>query len=139
MARRSHPESRIGIKSVHSPDMPTHPSAWAPDTYADVYCLLELTIGPLTEEGADIFATLVATPEGLRSHARERIVLSDRAMIVVGEYQWSAIRSRLDAIVASCDGESWSETVGKLQRYFLWEYEKTQLAPAERSLRRRGR
>jgi hypothetical protein len=111
---------RLRIKSIHSPDVEI--DAWRPESLEDVYFPLELEIGLAEKESASLFQIMVATPEGLRRNAKETII-SERGMLVLSEFSWKIVHDALDRIIASSAGDSWQETVLRLQRYFFWEYE----------------
>jgi hypothetical protein len=133
------------IADYHSADV-SDLASWSPDSLADIYFGLELSIGIAREEGADLFQVLVATPEALRKYSSytphmlgrpceatrdfERAnphllgrYFPARNMLVVMDYSWPDIRSVLEGIVDSCAGDSWDEIASKLSRYFHWEYE----------------
>ena len=101
--------------------------SWQPRTLMEVYFPLELEIGEKGNEGRDIFQVLVATPEGLRQHAREAVI-SRRATLVLAEYSWPLLDRTVREILSVCSAETWNESVLRLQRYFSWEYEDYELA-----------
>ena len=72
--------------------------------------LLELDIGTVGDPGADIFHVILATPAALRVHRRRGVRPAPRHCLVVMDYEWPAIRRRLDEVVASCAGEDWPES-----------------------------
>jgi hypothetical protein len=113
---------RIELKHIHSPDVDV--DEWQPESNS-VWFLLELDIGPVGKEGADIFQVMVGTPEGLRklATADARGVLSNRAAIILHEFSWTALRGAIAAILRECDSSDWKESVLRLQRFFEWEYE----------------
>jgi Immunity protein 8 len=127
------------IKTFTSPDV-AHLSMRqrTPQKAGDVYYLIEMAIGPVGEKAADIFAVMIATPEALLARKRSRpLVISDRALVVVKSFRWKEIEKKLRSIVELCSGSSWNESVLRLQRYFLWEYEDFRKEPATGSKRRR--
>ena len=113
---------RLEIKSIHSPDVNLY--AWSPETWDEVYVLVELEIGEREDERCDLFQVVVATPEALRRRwAGERFVLAERGVLVVADYDLRVLRRELERIVQDCAASSWPDAVALLQRYFLWEYE----------------
>lgn len=121
-SRRRRELETYSILSYSSPDV-TNLWAWLPPEPSAVYILLELEIG--NRDGSDLFFTTVATPEALAARARGKLVVQDRALIVVAEYRWEAIVSHLDALVERLTraAPDWPTAVGILQRHFTWEYE----------------
>jgi hypothetical protein len=111
---------RLRIKSIDSTDVAV--DLWRPESLADVYFPLDLEIGLAGAESASVFQVMVATPEGLRRHARGEII-SDRGMLVLSEFSWETVHKTVDRIIAECAGDTWQETTLRLQRYFMWEYE----------------
>ncbi len=97
---------------------------WKPQNDSDVYYNLEIEIGEKDEVGGNLFQIEVGTPEGVRK-CRESIsgIFSDRNLLLVDQYSWRVVKQRLIEIVNHCAASNWEETVTRLQRYFLWEYE----------------
>lgn len=74
----------------------------------------------------DLFSVVVATPEGLRSHATRypgRDPLLCGRGIVMSSFSWALLRQEIHRIIDVCRSDTWEGTVPKLQRYFSWEYE----------------
>jgi len=112
----------IEVKNFHSPDVPDLPS-WSPAP-EDARCGIEMTIGEVNDERADIFSVLVATPESLHHKLPlDENVLRTRAVILLRKYSWTAFEAVIAEILEKCASPTWNETVLKLQRYFRWEYE----------------
>lgn len=111
----------LRIKSTHSPDVDI--DIWEPADGDIVHFLLQVEIGQTTDDRADVFQVVIATPEGLRAASPGGEVLSDRATIVLSEFSWEAVWRRIKEILSECEGQTWNESVLKLQRYLRWEYE----------------
>ncbi len=112
---------RPEIRSVDCSDH--HPiEQWVPD-HRDVYYWLNVRIGPTGEAAADNFVTLVATPAGLASLKQSGFRIGPEPPIVVEPYEWSSVRSQLEARVAECGDASWDRVNERLRRAFQWEYE----------------
>lgn len=110
------------IKSIHSPDVDDleNPSFEGPD---DVHLLLEMTIGPKSGRGEEIFSLVVGTFEGLQSRHEGKMPRLLRHHLVVETYDYDEI---FDLIKKTCDRvreETWTEVAEKLNRYFAWEFE----------------
>lgn len=113
--------TRLEIRSLHSPDVEV--DAWEPADDREVHFLLELEIGEVGDERADLFQVVVASPEGLRARKAHGGVLSDRATLVLSRFSWTTVHGALARIIKSCEADDWAEAVQRLQRYFAWEYE----------------
>jgi hypothetical protein len=111
---------KLRIGRVSSPDAHVH--VWEPDSSGDVYLLLEVEIGVDGEQGSDVFQLMVATPEGLRSHATGAVI-SERGTLVISDFSWQEVLKAVRNIVGKCSGKDWNDSVLRLQRYFRWEYE----------------
>ncbi|HVV50847.1 MAG TPA: Imm8 family immunity protein [Polyangia bacterium] len=108
------------INTLSSPDIEI--DVCTPNASDDVFFLLELEIGAVGGESADLFQILVATPEGLRSRGQGDVI-SERALLVVSKFSWKLVHSTLSRIVNRCAKKNWIDSVSSLQRYFEWEYE----------------
>lgn len=116
------------IKHFHSADVMAPMETWKPGNKKDVCICLEMDIGPVGGDPADIYQCVVATPLGLENFRPDNeLILEDRATILVREFDWPKIKKRLAEIVKKCEGEDQIETQWKLQRYFQWEYEDYQM------------
>ena len=111
---------RIEIKQIHSPDATVGDSSL--NGKEDVFILIEVVLAEEGKTSRDIFWFVAATPEGIRSHAKNHPILK-RATIVFSEFSWDVLYKTIDEIVIDCASIDWSKTVAKLQRYFQWEYE----------------
>lgn len=110
------------IKTLHSPDV-ENLNGWVPEGNS-FYVLLQLGIGPKDEPASDNFEVILASPEGLRTKCTgESIVIGDRGLLVLQEFDWLQVQNHLRHVVASCSGRDWIEVSAKLQRFFFWEYE----------------
>lgn len=111
------------IDYIHSPDADPLES-WRPQFADQFEILLELSIGDEKNDGDNIFSCVVATPKGVLQHMRHReFVIYDKAIILVQFYDWNAIRTHLEHLVASCSARTWRDVLGLLRRYFQYEYD----------------
>ncbi len=110
----------LELKDYYSPDVDEIWS-WEPKKSNDVSFLLELSIGEVNSEAADLFQVIIATPKKMEK--QHGIILADRATIIVSEFDWNKIIERINEIIMQCESSSWVESTNKLQRYFIWEYE----------------
>jgi len=115
--------TKLVIRSFHCSDADLW--SWAPEADREVYLPVTLEIGEMDVKGADNFSVMIATPEALAHHGKSRgeLVVEDRGLLVVLEFDWNVIRRRLEQIVESCAAPTWSQSVIRLQRFFRWEYE----------------
>lgn len=110
------------LKAVHSPDAedlesfePSHPDNFG--------LLLQLSIGPEGQDGAESFDVVVCTADWLRDQAVECGIASLRHHILVDRYEWSPIRTFIETSLASIEGDSWSAVGEVVSRLGKWEFE----------------
>ena len=112
---------RAQLKRLHSPDVdlqsyrPSDPTLFA--------FLLEASIGPVNEAGADLFSIYVCTPEWLRDHAGTDVAIFGRHLLIVFDYDLPAIQETISRYVTSCSGSSWNEVAERIGRMVAWEFE----------------
>lgn len=109
----------LEIKEIYSSDVDDL-AGWRP-LKEDASVSIEITIGPKDSIGGDIFQCTIATPKALMMERGS--VISNRALIVVNEFDWIVVKEELDKIVSSIKANDWGEACDKLQRFFSWEYE----------------
>jgi hypothetical protein len=82
---------------------------------------IDLTIGPEGEKGGDFFSVQVCSPKWLIENCKEPIFC--RNLIVMNEYDNTAIKMNLVRVVSEVDRPTWHELALYLARYFHWEFE----------------
>lgn len=112
----------LEVKDYYSADV-DQVWLWKPQREQPIYYHLAISIGMVRDDRSDDFQVIIATPEGLAARTEGENVLSDRNLIVLREYSWQAVEASLEPILERCAAASWHESVIRLQRYFLWEYE----------------
>jgi len=113
---------KLKIKSICSTDVDDI-EAWLPAKLEDIYIYMELEIGPVSSEGADLFYCRITSPEGLRVMIEQGVVpIPERALVIVSDFQWSEILARLQKIVTGCEEDTWAASVAELRCFFDWEY-----------------
>lgn len=120
---------QLEIKSLFSSDLAIRYNVidvqkWKPNNIEDIYYGLEMEIGNREEESSNLFQTVVASPEGIRKHEKNlKNCLIGRRYFIVLFYNWKEIINEIQQIIDDCASDTWEESVVKLNRYFLWEYE----------------
>ena len=115
---------KLEIKDYHSADI-EEVWEWKPSSDEEVYYSLEIDIGKVSDKKSSIFQLIVASPASLQSRAETEPdnIIVGRGYIIIENYQWDKIESRLNEIIRSCERKSLDESISCLQRYFIWEYE----------------
>ena len=110
---------------------------WVPEKPSDVYFWVGMAIGEVGVEGTFWFDVIVATPEGVNMHHQGEVLddfvrtqkrgyplkTGQKALVVVDHYDWDSVYSVLREMVASCERETWEESLDCLREAFFWEYE----------------
>lgn len=91
--------------------------AWRPLGSEPVDYWLCCHIGPAREKGADLFYVQVLSESAIDAAgaAGKKIVLSD--------YSWETVRTRVEEIISSCEGDDWGALAKKLSQHFDWEFD----------------
>jgi hypothetical protein len=84
---------------------------------------LQVHIGQKPGKGADAFTIRVATPGGLAAGAATHNIVAQAPLLVIKTYDYDDLLAWLEKTVASCQADTWNESVEKLKRYFHWEFE----------------
>jgi hypothetical protein len=113
---------QLVVKSYYCADI-GNLYAWNPDDNKVFYCL-DMSIGLSTEDGADNYSVIIATPEGISSLS-DKDMISDQIykIILMAEYSWEKVISTIESIVAKIDVVYDFDAQDKLRSYFYWEYE----------------
>lgn len=111
----------IGFQCSDIPELET----WRPKRLEDVYLSISVYIGNSSGGAADIFQTLVATPEAIRARMKTHgaALVEGRHSLLVSCYDWNAIREHLEKLVAQAPTTNWERAAGFLSRHLLWEFE----------------
>lgn len=110
------------IKAALSPDVPEL-STFSPPEQDNFVFLLQLLIGPNNAEGMESFQVTVCTPKWLSTNHTQSEIIIGRHYLIVFEYDYHRLMSRINSIVAECTGDNWQEIALKLSRFAMWEFE----------------
>ncbi|MCT4714501.1 immunity 8 family protein [Enterobacteriaceae bacterium H18W14] len=83
--------------------------------------LLNLSIGPIGENGTNYFQVRVCTPEWLCKHHWLPELM--RHTLLVRKYDLDEITKTITDYIDQCEGNDWMDIAQKLSRVFAWEYE----------------
>jgi len=107
------------VRSISSDELDI--KAYVPENPTCFFLNLRIRIGSDETSGADDFELCVCTPEWLdRSVWEPRW---GRHLLIVREYDLSAIEKCIHDYVGECDGTDWNIIAEKLGRVFAWEFE----------------
>lgn len=112
---------RAQLKSIDSADIVDF------DTYhpADNRCFtfpIEMVIGYEGFDGGDLFQMTVCTPEWIALENWQDIAIAGTALLIVFEYDWPAIQSRIENLVSDHIADDWPKLAQKLSRFAEWQF-----------------
>ena len=110
------------IRRFDSPDV-DNLSTWQPAEPDCFGFLLQIMVGPASEEGEESFGIEVCTPAWLARKYGPHGIISGRHHLIVFEYEFKTIESYLRDYVASCSADTWQEVAAKIGRLGHWEFE----------------
>jgi hypothetical protein len=91
-----------------------------PDTFA---FWVEMEIGPLGQEGSDLFQVLVCTPRWLEKEVHKWGSQWSRGKLVVNSYSFDELKNFLSRTIGSIEGRDWAEVSSKIRLLAEWEFE----------------
>lgn len=110
------------LKRIHSPDGYDieHFSPAKGDHFA---ILLQLMIGPESQDGEESFDVVVCSPGWLKERARERGVVDLRHHLLVDVYEWGTIVDYVEGFLSAIEEECWQAVAARVARLGHWEFE----------------
>ena len=111
------------LKELSSYEIDEDLASYTPEVFDNFELTILASIGVNGTEGADLFQFEICTPKSLSDRCEGGVVVAGRGKLIVGHYNYAAIRQYLDRICSQCSGDDWPEIVEKLSRYGLWEFE----------------
>ena len=113
---------KIEIKSYTSPDIIDF-KHFVPDDKKSFFFLLELEIGIVGKEGADLFSFEVCTPKWLLENHQPYDIVFGRHKLIVFEYDIENIINTISRYLNSTTFISWEDATSKIAKIAHWEYE----------------
>ena len=110
------------IKSFHSPDV-FDLTTYQPNEKNNFGFLLEVEIGILGQEGADLFFFMVCTPEWFANFNKSKNVIFGSHYIFMYEYDYTILCNALLSYTGDIEKDTWDEIAAKLNRIGAWEFE----------------
>ncbi|AUI60401.1 immunity 8 family protein [Amycolatopsis sp. BJA-103] len=115
------------IRYLHTPDM--EPDTYVPDDPDRFLFLVQMLAGPVGEPGEESFDFEVCTPGWLHQQVQQDGLRNGRHHVIVDTFDWPALQTYFQNLVATCTGADWNEVSAKLARYGRWEFEDYTPAP----------
>lgn len=112
---------RAKVKGWHSPDIDL--DLYCPDIENNFGFLLQVMIGPDSENGEESFDIMVCTPDWIKFEHAGKGPLWGRHYLIVFDYDIDGIRRFIANHVEQCDGNNWTEVANKISRIGKWEFE----------------
>ncbi|TQX86053.1 MULTISPECIES: Imm8 family immunity protein [Rhizobium] len=99
-----------------------------PDDVKNFCAAAEAMIGPVENDGAEIFSFEICTPKWFAENRLAKATFT-RGIVFVPEYDEQAVKMIIADLVAKTSGDTWGEIAEKLSRYLRWEFEDYQRGP----------
>ncbi len=110
------------IKDIHSPDIPDLQSYW-PEDDSNFCFYLELSIGPVSENGEEIFGITICTPNWLIDNHQIEDTLFLRHHLLVFEYNYERIMNAVKKRIQTLTANNWDELSEKISKIAYWEFD----------------
>lgn len=114
---------RPKLISFFSTDVDACLSKYYPSEPDNFGFLARLIVGEEKTEGGDIFDVMICTPQWLMSNFQESDIIIGRHYLIVFEYNYQRIYSRLKKLIENIHGDNWEEIALKIGRIGHWEFE----------------
>lgn len=109
---------RAWIKSIMANDILEWPH-WEATCDEEELQWFSVEIGPIDEEGTNLFQVAVATPQGLQARTEKTPFRG----LVVQEFTAQCVTDAITDYVKALEAQSWQQLTVQLRTVFLWEYE----------------
>lgn len=110
------------IKYYHSADV-NDLDTYLPIEKDNFGISIEINVGPLNEEGDEIFGFVWCTPKWLIQKHKTDDVIWGRHYVIVFEYDFQNLRRKLEEYIGSLEEENWDALALKIGRIGMWEFE----------------
>lgn len=110
--------------------------SWVPDNPEDVELWFNIYVGERGSAARTTFDVVIYTKQKFQTRQKNggqeflKRVERDKA-IIVDKFNWQEIRQKLDAIIESCQRDTWMDSVEELRKHFPWEYDNFKFAEPE--------
>lgn len=84
---------------------------------------IEFEVGPLGEEGGDLFQLLACTPDWLIGEVERSGARWGRALLIVPRIQSDEIVNQIESQLSRLSASTWIELATKISRIAIWEFE----------------
>jgi hypothetical protein len=112
---------RAEIHHLLTPDI--DPDTFVPDDAERFAFLVQVLAGPVGGHGEESFEFTVCTPGWLAEQIQRDGPMTGRHHVIVNSFDWPALVSFFQRLVAGCTGSDWHEVASKLSRFGHYEFE----------------
>ena len=109
------------IKEIHSPDININ-NYW-PEDEENFGFLLQVMIGPESEEGSESFDIMVCTPDWIKNNLSGQKAIWGLHYLIVFEYNITFIKKYISNYLVNCTGSNWQDIAKKISYIGKWEFE----------------
>ncbi|PKL85064.1 MAG: hypothetical protein CVV22_10000 [Ignavibacteriae bacterium HGW-Ignavibacteriae-1] len=111
------------LKNFYSSDIGIPLSDYIPVTNDNFCILARLIVGEAKLGGEESFDITICTPKWLISNHDDSDIIIGRHYLIVFEYNYQRIFSKLKTLVETTRGDTWDEIGSKIGRIGRWEFE----------------
>lgn len=111
------------LKEIYSLEVDVPLQEFFPEDPNDFGLSVRLMIGLENSTGAESFDILVCTPDWIKHQYEEERSVWGRHMLIVLEYDFDLIKTKIDRYIKSCTGDNWVAIAQQLSRIGAWEFE----------------
>lgn len=108
------------IKNLFSPDIEQVLESYKPEKQDNFGLLLELDIGTVGQDGADIFNIMLCTPKWIIDNMKQEEIVLGLHYLIVFEYNYEKLYKKLVELFC-IEGKDWDEITKKLS--YIGQYE----------------
>ena len=93
------------------------------DEYDYFWISIEVAVGPDGEKGEEFYTFSVTSPKRLEGLLQRNAVEFGRGLIIMKDYNYEIVKSKIIARISSLEGKTWDELSMKIAKYARWEYD----------------
>ncbi|WP_414153149.1 Imm8 family immunity protein [Pectinatus frisingensis] len=93
------------------------------EEYDDFGISIEVAVGPEGERREEFFTFSVTSPKRLECLLQRNSVELGRGLIIMRDYNYEIVKTKIVALINSLNGENWNELSMKIAKYARWEYD----------------
>lgn len=114
---------RAELRGLDSADALDGVERFAPSDPDSFVLAVAAHVGPVGEEGDELFYFTICTPRWLLEHPAEKGFLFPRHYLLVNRWEYPVVLRAIRDVCHHAEGKTWDEVAKKVARYGHWEFE----------------